>query len=62
MDVQKKTYTVSEAANVIGVSVPKMYQLCRADSFPAIRLGSRIVIPISKLEDWFDCECSKIKV
>jgi excisionase family DNA binding protein len=52
MEVQKKTYNVSEAAKVLGVSVPKMYQLCQVKDFPAIRLGSRIVIPIDRLDIW----------
>jgi len=51
VEVQKKTYNVPEAAKVIGVSVPTLYQLCKSEGFPAIRLGARIVIPIDMLEN-----------
>lgn len=57
MDINKKTYSVEEAAKVLGISTPKLYQLCHSDGFPAVRLGSRIVIPIDNLDKWLDEQC-----
>ena len=57
MDIQKKTYNVQEAAKVLGISVPKLYQLCQAEGFPAVRLGTRIVIPIDRLDRWLNAQC-----
>lgn len=57
MNIEKKTYNVPEAAKVLGVSVPKLYQLCHAEGFPAVRLGTRIVIPIDKLDQWLNEQC-----
>jgi len=58
VNIEKKTYSVYEAAKVLGVSVPKLYQLCHAKGFPAVRLGTRIVIPIDRLDKWLDEQCA----
>ena len=51
-NIHRKTYNVAEAAQVIGISKPKMYQLCQVEGFPAVRLGARILIPIDMLDRW----------
>ena len=45
-----------EAAKLIGVSLPVMYQLCRREDFPAVRLGRAIIIPRAAFEAWLDRE------
>ena len=62
MEIQRKTYNVPEAAKVLGISVPKLYQMCHAEGFPAVRLGARIVIPIDRLDKWLDERAGKAKV
>ena len=52
--LQRKTYNITEAASALGVSKPKMYQLCQAKGFPAVRLGARIIIPIDRLDQWLN--------
>ena len=52
MEIKRKTYSITEAAKVLGISKPKMYQVCQSESFPAVRLGSRIVIPIDLFDRW----------
>ena len=59
MEVVRKTYNVKEAAKVVGISVPKMYDLCHARNFPAIFLGRRIVIPMDKLHEWLETKASE---
>ena len=51
-NVIRKTYNIAEAAQVLGISKPKMYQICQSEGFPAVRLGARIVIPIELLDQW----------
>ena len=50
----KLTYSVEEAAAVIGVSVSKMYQVIKMEGFPVVMLGGRRLIPIKGLERWLD--------
>ena len=52
--IPKTTYTVPEAAAVLGVSVSKMYQVIRMEGFPVIVLGKRRIIPIKSLEKWME--------
>lgn len=52
--IPKTTYTVSEAAEVLGISTSKMYQVIRMKGFPVIVLGKRRIIPIKSLEKWIE--------
>ena len=46
--------SVPEVAKVLGISRAGAYELVRADSFPKIRIGNRIVIPRDKFIAWID--------
>ena len=48
------TLNAREAAGVLRISKPKVYELARTDSFPAIRIGNRVVIPRDKLIQWMN--------
>lgn len=50
----KPTLTVDEAAKYIGVSRPKMYEMTRAQGFPAIHVGRRILINRQSLLRWLE--------
>lgn len=39
------TFTVSEAADVLGISRSLAYELVRTGDLPHLRLGGRIVVP-----------------
>ncbi|HBH96154.1 MAG TPA: DNA-binding protein [Ruminococcaceae bacterium] len=41
-------------AKVLGVSVSSSYELMHEKDFPAIRIGSRLVVPKEKLQHWID--------
>lgn len=43
-----------EAAQAIGISRNKMYDLLKTDSFPCKRIGGRIVIPVDALKKWLE--------
>ncbi len=51
--------SVPEVAAVLGISRAGAYELARSDGFPALKIGSRIVVPKEKLIDWIDCQSSR---
>ena len=55
----KITLNMNEAAKVVGVSVPVMRELAQRPGFPAIRAGSRWVIPRNMLVEWLEAEAAK---
>ena len=48
--------SVPEVAKVLGISRAGAYELVRADSFPKIRIGNRIVVPRDKFIKWIDAQ------
>ena len=48
--------SVPEVAAVLGISRAGAYALARSDGFPALKIGSRIVVPKEKFIDWIDCQ------
>lgn len=48
----KATVTISEAAKIMGISAPKMYELEKREDFPSIHLGRKIVIDRTALQEW----------
>ena len=47
-------YSVSETARMLGVSEMTLYRQIRANAFPAIRIGNRLVVPERCLEEMID--------
>ena len=45
-----------EVAAVLGISRAGAYELVRAEGFPALRIGSRIVVPKEKFLGWIDAQ------
>ena len=56
---QKLTYSVAEAAEALGVSKSKMYEIIKIKGFPVIVVGNRRLIPIKSLERWIDEQAQK---
>ena len=48
----KMTVSVREAAELIGISKPKMYELVHSNEIPSIHVGKKIVISRKALMDW----------
>lgn len=46
------TVSVDEAAALLGVSRPTVYQLIRTPGFPSFRVGSRRLISRAGLAEW----------
>lgn len=55
MDVKrKKTMTVKEFANYIGVGYVKAYEITRSKDFPSFKVGKKILVISSKVDEWLD--------
>ena len=52
--------SVPEMAAALGISRAGAYELARSEGFPALRIGTRIVIPKDKLQEWVDKQTEKI--
>ena len=52
--------SVPEMAAVLGISRAGAYELARSEGFPALRIGTRIVVPKDKLQEWVDKQIEKI--
>lgn len=46
------TVTVQDAAKLLGVSRPTVYQLMKTKGFPAFRVGNRTLIDYELLKEW----------
>lgn len=44
--------SVPEMAAALGISRTGAYELARSEGFPALRIGTRIVIPKDELREW----------
>ena len=53
---EKLTMTASEAAEALQVSKPVIYELCRLEDFPVIRIGRKVLIPREQLQDWVNAK------
>ena len=51
---RQKTYTVEEAAELIGISRSSAYECVRTGELPSRRFGHRIVIPARVLDALLD--------
>lgn len=52
--------SVPEMGAALGISRAGAYELARSEGFPALRIGTRIVIPKDKLQEWVDKRTEKI--
>ena len=49
--------SVPQLASALGISRSSAYTLVRSDGFPALKIGSRLVIPKDKLQVWINENC-----
>ena len=50
--VEQLLYRPTEAADAIGVSRARAYELIAAGVIPSIRIGSSIRVPVAALNEW----------
>lgn len=60
--IEKLALDVSEAAELLGVSKPTMYNICAGSDFTAMfKIGTRTKISREGLEDWVRQQTTKEK-
>ena len=52
--MEKSTISVQELSALMGISLPKAYELVKSPGFPVIRIGTRILIPIDAYREWLN--------
>ena len=55
------TLKAHEVAAVLRISKSKVYELAQSESFPAIRIGKRVVVPRDKLVEWMNAQAEGIE-
>jgi excisionase family DNA binding protein len=48
--IERQTYSVEEAAQILGISRSLAYECVKTGEIPSVRFGSRIVIPVHVVE------------
>lgn len=59
---EKMALSVADAAELLGVSKPTVYQLAKREDFPAFTIGRRTVISRVKLAEWVNNQATKTAV
>ena len=54
--MKKQALSITEAAEMLGVSRPTLYKMIKEGKIPALRLRRRIVIPIGEFNEWVRIE------
>ena len=52
--VQKRTYTVDEIQDILGISRPTAYGLVKKKLFHSVRIGGHIRISCKSFDAWLD--------
>lgn len=50
---------VVQVAAVLGISRAGAYELVHSEGFPALKIGSRIVVPKDRLQEWIDANTTQ---
>lgn len=50
--MQKLTLSIPELSHYLGIGLSAAYQLAHTHDFPVVKIGSRLLVPISELELW----------
>lgn len=59
-DTGKLALSAAEAAQLIGVSKPTVYLLCKREDFPSFYVGGRLLISRRGLEAWIDQQAKAV--
>lgn len=46
--------SAAEAARLLGISRPTLYQLLNREDFPSFRVGNRVLVSVAGLQDWIE--------
>lgn len=57
--MDKLAYSSAEAAEVLGLSRPTIYQLMRRTDFPSFKVGNRTLISAEGLRAWVQTQAER---
>ena len=50
-DIRRRTYTVLEVAEILGIGRNTAYEICRTGEIPTIRIGGRVLVPRTAIDE-----------
>lgn len=50
--MDRKTLTVKEVSQWLGIGINQTYALVKKDGFPKLRIGTQYLIPKKEFEEW----------
>ena len=50
----KRTYTVEDIQNILGISRPTAYKLVNSGQFHIVKIGQQIRVPVKVFDAWLD--------
>lgn len=53
-NIEPLAVSAAKAAELLGVSRPKIYELMKREDFPSFSLGGRTLISVAGLRTWVD--------
>jgi len=53
---EKRSYSVAEIAEILGVSKRSVYNLCSAGVIKSVRIGAKLRISKKSFDEWLDGE------
>lgn len=51
---EKRSYSVAEVAEILGVSKRSVYNLCSSGAFKCVRIGTKLRISKKSFDEWLD--------
>ena len=61
MPVERLLYRPAEAAEAIGVSRTRMYELIASGEIPSLRIGGSLRVPVDLLRRWVEQQVAEWK-
>jgi len=58
-EVARLTMTVTEAAERLGIGRMQAYEAARRGELPTVRIGRRLLVPVSALERMLDVQAGR---
>lgn len=52
--LEKRSYSVAEVAEILGVSKRSVYNLCSKNVFKSVRIGTKLRISKKSFDGWLD--------
>ena len=57
--IEPLSVSTSEAARLLGVSRPTIYELMQNAGLPWFKVGTRTLLPVSGLREWVETQAKK---